>query len=125
MKYLLISFNIICAIMHLFFGVYIYDKPFEYAGFISIENTLIIFVYLALSLLLYTQRKKEGILLNLFFWSVFEVCVLFFRPLKTTLEILNLTVSMAQWHVLALAGGVIILLNCIIFLQKTKIIASN
>lgn len=117
MKYLLISFNIACAVIHLLFGVYIYDKPFEYAGFISIENTLIIFVYLLLSLLLYSQRGKEGTLLNLLFWSTFEICVLFFRPLKTTLDVFEIHLPVAQWEVLAEIGGMVVLLNCVVYLK--------
>lgn len=118
MKYLLISFNVICAVIHLFLGAYIYDKPIEYVGFISIENTLVIFMYLLLSFLLCTQREKEGILINLFFWCIFEICILVFRPIKTTLEIFDMYFPISQWQILSGVGGVVILFNCLVYANK-------
>lgn len=118
MKYLLISFNVICAIIHLIFGVHIYNNPFEYAAFISTENTLVIFVYFLLSLLLYIQRGKEGTLINLLFWLVFEICILVFQPMKTTLEIFDIYFPISQWQILSGVGSVIISLNCFVYINE-------
>lgn len=111
MKRLLILLNVVCATMHILFEIYIYNKSIEYKGFISVENTLIIFVFIALAIFLWIQKKKEGFLLNFFFWGIFEICIIVFRPSKTTLEIFHSYINFNQWIVLAILGAVIVLLN--------------
>lgn len=118
MKTLLILFNIVCAIMHILFGIYIYDKSIEYKGLISVENTLIIFVFIALAIFLWIQKKKEGFLLNFLFWGIFEICVIAFQPSKTTLEIFHSYIKFNQWIVLAILGAIIVLLNGVALKKK-------
>lgn len=111
MKLLLMLSNVVCAIMHILFGCYIYDKNIEYKGFISVENTLIVFVFLALAIFIWLQKKKEGFLLNFLFWVVFEICIIIFQPSKTTLEIFCPYINFNQWIVLAILGAILVFFN--------------
>lgn len=118
MKVLLILFNVVCAIMHILFGIYINNKNVEYKGFISVENTLIIFVFMALAIFVSLQKKKEGFLLNFLFWGLFEICILIFQPSKTTLEIFYPHTNFNQWVVLAILGAILIVLNGLALKKK-------
>lgn len=113
MKTILISINLVSAIMHTLFGVYIYNnKGIDYNGFISVENSLIICVFIYLSFCIWTQNKKEGFLINLLFWLSFEICILFFQPEQTTLEIFHQYLPISQSNILLLFGGINIICCC-------------
>lgn len=118
MKKLLISLNVVCAIMHILFGFYISDKNIEFKGFISVENTLIVFVFVVLAIFMWFQKRSEGFLLNLLFWITFEICIIVFQPSKTTLEVFHSYVDIHQWCVLAIIGAVTVFLNGIAYLRK-------
>lgn len=110
----------VCAVMHILFGIYIYGKEIEYGNFISVENTLVTFMFIFLSLHIWFQKNKGGGMINLLFWFLFEITVLFFRPEKTTLDIFHKYLPISQSCLLTIFGFLAIILSFIALYKQRK-----
>ena len=113
--------NVVTAIMHVLFEIYIYRNYWgEYKSFILVENLLIAFMFLVMAIVVYfSSHNKTYILYNLISWTVFEISVLLLKPEKTTLELLNCPPG-KQWICLCLVGAFTIIICIIEYTRKEK-----
>lgn len=101
-KYILTMLNTFSMIMHLLFGISLCHEDFLYVDILSVENTLITFIFAVLAYLSWIGKFR---IINLLFWCIFEVCIFLFHPSITTLCALrNDSIQAVQLQILIISG---------------------
>lgn len=119
MRIILIIINILCMIIHILFEIYIKENSGIY-GFVLVENILVTFLFLVMTYLVFKSESYiELLYINLIFWLVFVVSVLYFKPSITTLQVFEEhMLQLPQWVILSGFGIATLFLNIAEIIKK-------
>lgn len=104
---ILSGINFTCALLHLFFQLYLLNTDGELRGFILTENMVVAFIFLYFGFSVYRYMMpsyKEVIVMSILFWLSFIILVLFIRPQNTTLTMFKEYLFLPQSYYLLFFG---------------------
>lgn len=120
-KIIVVSVDLVAALLHLIFQVHLSSEFGTYAKFTLMENILIATIF-AIFAVCMIRSKFETVIVGIhwIFMSVFLCGMIIIRPQHTTLDIFGDLIGIEQWIIWCTFGLFVWIVNGLLYVDKKK-----